>query len=34
MVIGKKESLSIRIIEEFENVGRRYSLEAQGVGAA
>jgi hypothetical protein len=34
MVIGKKETLSIRIIEEPNNIFRRGSLVAQAVGAA
>jgi len=34
MDIGKKETLSIRIIEEFANVIRGCSLETQAIGAA
>ena len=34
MVIGKKKTLSIRIIEELENIFRRGSLITQAVGAA
>jgi hypothetical protein len=33
MVIGKKETLSIRIFEELENVGGRRSLETEAVGS-
>jgi len=34
MVIRKKETVSIRIIEEIENVVRRGSLVTQAVGVA
>ena len=34
MRIRKKETLSIRVIEEFDNLGRRSGFETRAVGAA
>src|SRR6266498_4107100 len=34
MSIWKKETLSIRVIEKFNNLGRRSGFETQAVGAA